>query len=92
MILPTFVVSGDWFTWTARAIYSFMVLYGTWELIYPERSRQQNLRLYDRYTWIASARIRKNLENASTNRLRAVAGFLIMYGVLLLLLSFNVLR
>ena len=92
MIPTTFIVSSNWFAWMARGIYFFLIVYGIWELIYPERSRQQSLRLYERYTWIASARIRKNLENASTIRLRAVAGFLIIYGLLLLLLSFNVLR
>jgi hypothetical protein len=78
--------------WSFRAFLVLLLVFEAWELAYPERSRQWNLKLYEWRPWIASTRLRESMRNASSQRLRIRTALVMIYATLLLLISFKVLR
>jgi hypothetical protein len=92
MISTIPAVSGSSLTWAFRVLLLVLMVIEGWELVYPERSRRLNLRLYEWRPWIASARLRESMRNATARRLRIRSAMLLLYVTLLLLISFKVLR
>ncbi len=86
------MISVDPITWLFRSFFMIFLLLAMWSMFYPDRYREWNLRLYDRYRWMASPRLREKMRTASATRLRIQSGVILVYVAITLLVSLKVLR
>ena len=86
------IIAADPVTWVFRALLLACLLFSGWSLFYPDRYRLWNLRLYERYRWLASPRPHQKMATASIRRLRFQSAVIVVYLAGLLLVSFKVLR
>jgi len=84
-------IATDLVTWVFRAFFLIFMLVATWTLFFPDRYRAWNLRLFDRYRWLASPKLRDKMPTASVARLRLHSGLILIYAAITLLLSLKVL-
>jgi hypothetical protein len=73
--------------WVFRALFLIFLLLAIWSMFYPDRYRLWNLRLYERYPWVASARIREKMRTAGATRLRIQSAVIVIYLAIMLLAS-----
>ena len=86
------IIGAASFAWGFRGFLAVFLVLTTWSLFFPDRYRDWNLRMYGRYRWLASARLREKMRAASMTRLRIQSGVILIYAVIMLLVSFKVLR
>ena len=79
------------FAWLFRAFLVGFLILAIWSLFFPERYREWNLRLYDRYRWMASPRRQEKMRNSTVGSLRFQSGLILIYAAAMLLVSFKLL-
>jgi hypothetical protein len=75
-----------------RAFLLLFLLMAAWSWLYPERYREWNLKLYERFRWMASPSRHDTMRTASASKLRFQSGLIVIYAAILLLVSFKFLH